>query len=506
MTSTSWIRLVKKSLLGTAALSGLGYGVVIASTVDNFVSPEQSVEAEAKAVKAYSAKDYRKAITQGEKAVLGDPRNPSYRFLLGQANLAAGRFASAETLFSDVITLEPNNTRAALNLALTKIALGHPAEARDTLEGHRDSLSAADYGLAVALAGDPSAAIRSLEPAARSETATAKTRQNLALAYALAGRWDEAKVTAGQDLAPEMVDQRMTEWAQMSHPNAAWDQVAAVMHVTPSNDPGLPYQLALNRTAATPALAESHPAPVAPQAPMVVAASVPQDTPRFETATASNTPAVAAAEPQPVAELASVAPATPPVVAIARPRVVPVIHAAAQPAKRSIAARAAIKIHASAHLKAQPATHLAAHQAFSVGRFAVQIGSYANVALAKQAWGRDLTKLAALRRYDPAQSQIKVRAASYVRLAVTGFKTHDEAGHICAQLRAAGTRCFVRVVAGDQLATWLRKDGGPHLAAAHAKPVVKVAAKVAPHVVKPTAKPAIAKIARPAGGQLAVRR
>jgi len=190
MKTPQMLKIVKNSLLVTVALGGLGYGVVLASEVENFVSPKQAIKAEGKAVKALGKHDYLTAIRWGEQAVLGDARNADYRLVLAQAYLSAGRFASAETLFNDVLTLDPARNRAALNLALTQIALDHGADARATLDTHRDLIAPADLGLAYALAGDAPNGVRILETAARGEAATAKTRQNLALAYALAGRWD----------------------------------------------------------------------------------------------------------------------------------------------------------------------------------------------------------------------------------------------------------------------------------------------------------------------------
>ncbi|WP_204349818.1 hypothetical protein, partial [Klebsiella pneumoniae] len=68
-----------------------------------------------------------------------------------------------------------------------------------------DMIPAADRGLAYALAGDPVKAVEILGPAARAEDATAKTRQNLALALALSGRWAEAKQVASVDVAPDQI-------------------------------------------------------------------------------------------------------------------------------------------------------------------------------------------------------------------------------------------------------------------------------------------------------------
>ena len=69
------------------------------------------------------------------------------------------------------------------------------------LDFARATLDPADYGLALALAGRPADAIPVLQHAAGSPRADARVRQNLALAYALAGDWVNARVVASQDVS-----------------------------------------------------------------------------------------------------------------------------------------------------------------------------------------------------------------------------------------------------------------------------------------------------------------
>ena len=75
-----------------------------------------------------------------------------------------------------------------------------PEGALNTLQAADDAISAGDKGLALALAGDADGGIALLQSAARAEGATSRTRQNLALAYAIAGKWREARaIAAGSD-------------------------------------------------------------------------------------------------------------------------------------------------------------------------------------------------------------------------------------------------------------------------------------------------------------------
>jgi LysR family cys regulon transcriptional activator len=65
--------------------------------------------------------------------------------------------------------------------------------------------------------------------AARAPGATAKVRQNLALSYALAGRWDMARIAAASDMSAADLDARMEQWAAFAQPKGAPDQVARMV-------------------------------------------------------------------------------------------------------------------------------------------------------------------------------------------------------------------------------------------------------------------------------------
>ena len=190
---------MKKMALAKLAASTLILGVTMVGCgmnsqaqgpgkVSDTQSHSKAASAAKQATKALAKRKLAKAVSFAELAVELQPRDAGYRMLLGQVYLAAGRFQSAEQSFADTLSLDPNRERAALNLALAQSALGKRDAARSTLTDYRDKLPAADYGLAVALAGDPDEAVRVLEFATRAPDASAKTRQNLALAYALAGK------------------------------------------------------------------------------------------------------------------------------------------------------------------------------------------------------------------------------------------------------------------------------------------------------------------------------
>ena len=85
----------------------------------------------------------------------------------------------------------------------------------------RRSLDPADYGLALALAGQPTTRVAVLEAAARAQGADARVRQNLALAYALAGDWTKARTVAAQDVPADQLDARIQQWMQLAKPAQA---------------------------------------------------------------------------------------------------------------------------------------------------------------------------------------------------------------------------------------------------------------------------------------------
>ena len=145
--------------------------------------------------------DSASAVTFAEQAVAATPNDAEFRALLGNAYFAAGRFASAEAAYKDSLSLNGGQAQVVLKLALVTIAQGKSSEALALLDSARNSLDPSDYGLALALAGQPSLAANVLEQAARAPGADSRVRQNLALAYGLQGEWTAAKTVAGQDMA-----------------------------------------------------------------------------------------------------------------------------------------------------------------------------------------------------------------------------------------------------------------------------------------------------------------
>lgn len=451
MTRTSTLRWAASALvLGSTMMLGSVSGQAAGTAaVSQEQAARQAVGFAKRASKALVKKKAVKAVTFAEQAVALDSRNASYRMLLGQAYLAAGRFQSAEQSLTDTLRLNPENDRAALNLALAQVALGKSEAAQSTLADYRDNLAAADFGLAMALAGNPTEAVRVLEFATRAPDSDAKTRQNLALAYALAGKWTNAKVMAVQDLTPDEADARLGQWATFARPGGGSMQVASLLGVKPVADGGQPTRLALAVPAAPVAVAAAEPvAPVAePVAPEPVAVAA-VDTPAFET------PVAPVAVPVAVAEPVKVAPT--PALIRAEPR--PVRTAVIQPSRPAPAKTATAKPVVAKPLVTPTARLMkaAAFRPAKTGQFVVQIGAFQNTSSAERAWTR-LSGRVDLASYEAINGAAKVRNASLVRVAVGSFGSRGDADRLCARIKQTGNVCFVRVQSGDAPARWVQK-------------------------------------------------
>ncbi|MCW3835502.1 tetratricopeptide repeat protein [Sphingomonas canadensis] len=450
--SLMWIGLSAFGLTGAGIISAPGM-IAVAASADNAKAAASDA---GKARKALAKRDAARAVQFAEAAVGYSPQIAEYRVLLGQAYLLSGRFVSARQAFSDALTLNPSDGRAALNLALTEIAAGDWSGARNTLEVHANTIPAGDRGLAFALAGDPVKAIEILEPAARAADATAKTRQNLALALALAGRWEESKSVAAVDVPPDQLNARMLEWVAFARPTNAYDQVASLLGVRAIEDAGLPQRLALVAPAPGTGLAAAD-VPAAPVAEAPAADAVDSYMPGVpanadQLVAESGYDAGPAAESDTVVEsspvMAQVAGTGPQVVFGPREEIVQAIPAYYREAPRQSVAAAPAKRRAPA---------VAAR-----GSYYVQLGAYSSVGVARESWNRLTSRVPAVGRYQPQSARVTTKAGNFYRVSVGGFARAD-ADALCRQVRAKGSICFVRTGAGDQLASWA-KGGATQLA------------------------------------------
>lgn len=429
-----------------------------------------------KAELAFRKGDLAEAIEEMEAAVLYSPLDAGFRMALAELYMKNGRFVSAEATFRDVLALNPANGRAAMALALAQAAQGKAFAAQAQLAKAEGLIAPADVGLGYAIAGNPQRAIEILEAAARAPDADARLRQNLALAYALAGDWKKARVVAAQDISPAQIEARMARWAALADPSAPAMRVAGLLGVTPAKDKGQPTRLALSPVPDWEAALVQAGAPAAiaaPAAPLAEPAMIaaPAAAPVIETA------AVQAPVPAPIVEAAA---APEPIVeqAIARaeaqPRAIPAaqeIHTpimaeeapvaritpAAIPAfvpmprKRSVAARAQANRARANHVKANfvQAGGARAGRA-QAGSYVVQIGAFSSAAQVERAWAQTQRRHPFGDAYTPLSTTVRVNGKGVLhRLSIAGFDSRNAAVQTCLSIRARNGVCFVRQVAGD---------------------------------------------------------
>jgi len=429
--------MVKSQRIGSAftALGLIGALAACASPGANasrsasVAAAGQNVGVATRAQMALEQGDHATAIDFAERAVEGTPKDAGFRALLGNAYFSGGRFASAEAAYKDSLALAPNQPQLVLKLALVAIAQGKHGEALAQLDAARGQLDPADYGLALALAGQPEMAVAVLDQAARNLGADQRVRQNLALALALQGDWTAAKTVAAQDVPADQLDSRIQQWMTFAKPARASDQVAALTGVTPAAaDPGQPSRLALSpppaetRTAA----AEPIPAPVAEPAPAFSEQAAVESIP----APAPEPVIMAAAEPAPVV--------LPPVIEELKAKRV-ADKAKAKSAAARTGARAANLMHKASFPKAVRGN----------SKSVVQIGAYGSRGFVGVAWSNLARKYPALRSYTPSSARFASAQGTVYRLSVQGFASDDAARDFCASLKRAGGNCFVRSVAGD---------------------------------------------------------
>ncbi|WP_017671868.1 SPOR domain-containing protein [Blastomonas sp. AAP53] len=422
----------------------------------------------ANAQKALASGKPEKALESAEAAVALDPRNAGLRNALAQAYLANGRFSSARQSLDDALALGDASARTVISLALMHVADGRNAAANALLREHRNTIPAADYGLALALAGETGQGVDVLVDLIRNGENSAKVRQNLAFAYALDGRWREAQIMVGQDLDPKVAQDRIAEWARLAHPQAHAQRVASVLGVSPAQfDPGQPVMLAL---ANTPSMAQIGQQAMAEATPVAGPIQLPpvQDAP-MELAGVEPAPAPMAAPATVYAEAAPAMPAeqSRAVVApllVAREIVQPLPgNYRAKPVRKTrpvqVASREPIVEHQGAPRKpvaapkiAAPAPKPAAAPAVfqkasfspvSNGAFAVQLGVFSNAENANRAWAGYSAKHKDLAAFSKVAVPTTVGGRKLHRLTANGFGDEKSARAMCAQVRSSGGECII---------------------------------------------------------------
>jgi Flp pilus assembly protein TadD len=200
-----------------------------------------------------AAGDPTGALTFYRRALAIDPNQPKIPMALGQTLLEAGQPNEAAEIFRKLLAKPPNDPEALTGLGMALVQLGQANAAVEPLRkglvlapdarGYRalgvaenlmgqNAAAEADYnrglalapndpglrnnlGLSLALSGNFDGAIAILRAAATGPAATAKTRQNLALALGLAGRTTDAEQVARMDLDEQSVQSNIAYYATL---------------------------------------------------------------------------------------------------------------------------------------------------------------------------------------------------------------------------------------------------------------------------------------------------
>jgi len=486
---------MKPSRFGTAAsmlalatvLAGCATGGSKRESIFGSKVDRSNIGLATRAQAALSSGDVKTAIDLAERAVENTPNDAGFRGLLGNCYFAAGRFASAETAYRDSLSLLGTQPQVVLKLALVQIAQGKAASASGLLEEARNLLDPSDYGLAVALAGRPDDAVAVLNQAARLTAADARVRQNLALAYGLAGDWTMARTIASQDVPAAQLEARLQQWMIMATPTRSSDQVAALTGVTPAAaDPGQPVRLALNPAPAEQRVAQASIPQVQPQpayqpasvaeVPAEAPVAMPEPMPAEEVAQVppmrveAPEPEVVAAvqsliEPAPVAPAeipaVEVLPAIADAVAVEAPILpavaeagaveAPIVPAVAKPVDKLPTSFDA-PVQTASYVTISDTVRRAAERSRKPkgnSKSVVQLGAYSSPERVTVAWNRITMKYPALRDYTPMRARFNGPKGTVWRLSIKGFASQQEAVDRCEKLQGRGGSCFVRSVAGD---------------------------------------------------------
>ena len=483
MTRTALLKLAATSAI---ALVGIGAPSAIVMANGGDAPRENPARAARSADRAEAALErgrIDRAVTFAEAAVLLSPNDAAHRSLLGQAYLAAGRFQSAADSFEAASQLGATDSRSVIGHALALIGTGRADQAVTLLDANAQSLPASDYGLALAMAGQAERGALVLTDVVRAGGSSARDRQNLALAYALSSRWLEARLIASQDLVPDQVQARMTQWAQLAQAESAAVRVASLLGNRPVPDEGMPVQLALRSASSAPALAANDdPAPLAlyaPPAPAeteeLVAAALESGPVMPESAPESAPVSVAqvelpASNAAPVAEANGIVFVSNPViqplrglVAMVAPSASTATAPAAAPAPAARPVRVAgANVPARAARPAAPAAAPAPAAPTGPVRttgWSVQLGAFQSLAIAQERWASISRRNASvLASRDGISTSATVNGRTVYRLSATGFDSRAAAASACAAVSRAGGDCFVRQLPAGETVRWASRQ------------------------------------------------
>lgn len=344
--------------------------------------------------------------------------------------------AAAEQAFIAAVTADPGNAAAWSNLGVARDLQGN---FQGAIEPYQKSLLAdpsrtateVNLGLSLALSGHGQEALQYLGPLANSQGATPKIRQDYAAALIAAGRDSDAKQVLAIDLPPDQVQQAMDGFSQL---------IANSIQNPAPPPPPAPTQAAV----VSPPVQS---APVAVNAPVVLAPSAPAAAPAPTAAAAAPTPApVAVTAPAPTPSTgdpnAAYTGPSPVPGAISSSTPGPVATPPASPAPVSTARASTAPAPIAPSPVPQPAP--APVQTSASGTASVQLGALNSQDEAQHQWNKISAAAPSLfSGKSPDIVQANVNGQTYYRLRVDGFASKIDAARFCGEVSSAGYACTV---------------------------------------------------------------
>lgn len=214
-----------------------------------------------------SAGDPAAAVNVYQQAIAVEQGRPEAYLLLGDTLIELEAYDDAAKMFQSVIKRDPSNITAHRGYARSLLALNRPdtailhyqsalaADPNDLqsynglgvaydLNGQHDAAQAAyldgleiapdsmllrnNYGLSLALAGEHEESIRMLGGVVEEPGATARNRQNLALAHGLAGNLEAAERISRLDLDEQAVENNVAYFAALAAVEGGRQRAAAL--------------------------------------------------------------------------------------------------------------------------------------------------------------------------------------------------------------------------------------------------------------------------------------
>ena len=89
--------------------------------------------------------------------------------------------------------------------------------------------------------------------------------------------------------------------------------------------------------------------------------------------------------------------------------------------------------------------------------WAVQLGAYDSLGIAKEKWGGLKKRSAMLANFPASSHAATVKGRTFYRLTVNGLATRADATSLCSELKAQGQTCFIRQMGGGERIQWTAK-------------------------------------------------